>query len=116
MKEVFVLEHTHGTSKEDQVENLKRLGVYSKIEEAQKSISLYAKLTGFKDHSDGFLITQCALDKDNNTWKKGFVVEADKNSEEYFHPVSPKRHYQVGPGSEYNAIKRWVDYYYEDPV
>jgi len=72
IENVFILDHTYGSSDDEKKEALKRLGVYSSPEEAKKAIKIFVKQPGFKDYPDGFVIDKYRLNTDNKEWKSGF--------------------------------------------
>lgn len=59
MNFVYDLHHVHS----EYIDTIKGLGVYSSELEARKAIEGYKKLPGFKDYPDGFVITECELNK-----------------------------------------------------
>ena len=72
MASVFVLQHVH--SREDGVEDVKFIGVYSSREKAQAAMARLGRLSGFADAPDGFHIDEYRLDQDQ--WAAGYVVVA----------------------------------------
>ena len=56
MASVFVLQHVH--SREDGVEDVKFIGVYSSREKAQAAAARLGHLPGFADAPDGFHIDE----------------------------------------------------------
>jgi hypothetical protein len=54
MASVFVLQHVH--TREDGVEDVKFIGVYSSREKAQAAVTRLSHLPGFVDVPDGFNI------------------------------------------------------------
>ena len=67
---VYPLWHTH--VKPDGEEDDKLIGIYSSEAKAQQAQQRAAKLPGFRDAPEGFLIDRCLLDKDN--WTTGYVT------------------------------------------
>jgi hypothetical protein len=70
MARVFVVQHVH--SREDGVEDVKFIGVYSSREKAQEAVARIARLPGFADVPDGFCIDEYRVDQDH--WVEGYVV------------------------------------------
>ena len=70
MARVFVVQHVH--SREDGVEDVKFIGVYSSREKAQEAVARMARLPGFADAPDGFYIDEYRVDQDH--WVEGYVV------------------------------------------
>lgn len=73
MKSVFVLQHVH--SQQDDVEDVKFIGVYSSRENAEAAVARLRRLPGFSDAPDGFHIDEYHIDQDQ--WIEGYVVAAD---------------------------------------
>lgn len=72
MASVFVLQHVH--TREDGVEDVKFIGVYSSREKAQAAVARLGRLPGFVDAPDGFHIDEYRVDQDH--WAEGYVVVA----------------------------------------
>ncbi len=72
MASVFVLQHVH--EREDGVEDVKFLGVYSSRENAQEAVARMGRLPGFADAPDGFQIDEYRVDQDH--WVEGYVEVA----------------------------------------
>ena len=72
MASVFVLQHVH--SREDGVEDVKFIGVYSSREKAQEAVARLARLPGFAEAPDGFHIDEYRVDQDH--WAEGYVAAA----------------------------------------
>jgi hypothetical protein len=70
MASVFVLQHVH--TREDGVEDVKFIGVYSSREKAQAAVARLSRLPGFADASDGFYIDEYHVDEDH--WVEGYAV------------------------------------------
>ena len=70
MASVFVVQHVH--SREDGVEDVKFIGVYSSREKAQEAVARMGRLPGFADAPDGFHIDEYRVDQDQ--WVEGYVV------------------------------------------
>lgn len=71
--EVYLLWHTHVDDKFEGGEDVKLIGVYSTICEANSAIERKRSCQGFMDHMDGFEISTYALDKD--CWSEGFAIQ-----------------------------------------
>jgi hypothetical protein len=72
MASVFVLQHVH--TRDDGVEDVKFIGVYSCRENAEAAVARLARLPGFVDVPDGFHIDEYRIDQDH--WADGYVVVA----------------------------------------
>ena len=70
MTSVFVLQHVH--SREDGVEDVKFIGVYSSREKADGAVARLSRLPGFSDAPDGFHVDEYRVDQDH--WVEGYVV------------------------------------------
>lgn len=70
MASVFVLQHVH--TREDDVDDVKFIGVYSSREEAQAAVTRLGCLPGFADTPDGFHIDEYRVDQDH--WVEGYVA------------------------------------------
>jgi hypothetical protein len=70
MPSVFVLQHVHST--EDDLEDVKFIGVYSSREKAQAAMERLGHAPGFSDAPDGFHIDEYDLDRDH--WVEGYVT------------------------------------------
>ena len=66
---VYVLEHVHEL---DDVEDIKRVGVYESVDEATRARERSSLLPGFRDYPDGFHISEYELGRDH--WTSGFVT------------------------------------------
>ncbi len=73
MLSVFVLQHVH--SSEDDVEDVKFIGVYSSREKAQAAVARLGRAPGFSDAPDGFHIDEYRIDQDQ--WVEGYVTLAE---------------------------------------
>lgn len=67
---VFVLQHVH--EREDGVEDVKFIGVYSSLDKAQAAEARLHHLPGFSDEPDGFHIDEYHVDQDQ--WSEGYVT------------------------------------------
>jgi hypothetical protein len=65
---VYVLQHEHVI--EDDMEDVKFIGVYSSREKAQAAIARLSQAPGFAVAVDGFHIDEYQLDKDH--WVEGY--------------------------------------------
>ncbi len=65
---VFILQHVHP---EDDIEDVKTLGVYSSQENAERARKRYLRLPGFRDWPAGFCVGRYDIDQDE--WTDGFV-------------------------------------------
>ena len=72
MASVFVLQHVH--ARDDGVEDVKFIGVYSSREKADVAVARLSRLPGFSDAPDGFHIDEYRVDQDQ--WAEGYVVVA----------------------------------------
>ena len=72
MASVFVLQHVH--SREDGVEDVKFIGVYSSREKADAAVARLNRLPGFSDTPDGFHVDEYRVDQDQ--WVEGYVTVA----------------------------------------
>ena len=73
--EVYLLWHTHVDDRLDGGEDVKLIGVYSSLDEANYAIERKGNCKGFRDHKDGFEISTNTLDRDS--WSEGFVTKVD---------------------------------------
>ncbi|MEJ2880618.1 DUF7336 domain-containing protein [Pedobacter sp. GR22-6] len=71
--EVYLLWHTHIDERLDGGEDVKLIGVYSSIDEANSAMERKRTFEGFKDHKDGFDVSTYTLDRDS--WTEGFVTQ-----------------------------------------
>ncbi|SDK12678.1 hypothetical protein SAMN04487898_106113 [Pedobacter sp. ok626] len=71
--EVYLLWHTHIDERLDGGEDVKLIGVYSSIDEANSAMERKRIFEGFKDHKDGFEVSTYTLDSDS--WTEGFVTQ-----------------------------------------
>ena len=70
MASVFVLQHVH--SREEGVEDVKLLGVYSSRDKAEAAMARLRRLPGFADAPDGFHVDEYRVDQDH--WAEGYVA------------------------------------------
>jgi hypothetical protein len=70
---VFILQHVY--IREDGIEAVKFIGVYSSSEKAQATKTRLASLPGFANTPDGFHIDEYRLDQDH--WAEGYVAVAN---------------------------------------
>jgi len=73
MEKVYLLWHTHLDENLDGGESFKLIGTYSSRSLAEDALERASKLTGFKDHLDGFEIDEYILNDDH--WTSGFITE-----------------------------------------
>ena len=73
MASVFVLQHVH--EREDGVEDVKFIGVYSSREKAQEAVARMSRLPGFSDAPDEFHIDEYRVDQDH--WVEGYAVVSE---------------------------------------
>ena len=69
MASVFVLQHVH--EREDGVEDVKFIGVYSSREKALAAMARLSRQPGFADAREGFHIDEYRVDQDH--WAEGYV-------------------------------------------
>jgi hypothetical protein len=69
MSSVHMLWHLRPEDHEE--EDVKIIGIYSTLKNAQDAIERFIKEPGFKDFPTGFQITEYELDRDS--WVEGFV-------------------------------------------
>lgn len=67
---VYVLHHTNVVN--DDEEDVKLVGVYSSMAEADKAIQRKLKFPGFSETPDGFHIDEYEVDRD--AWSEGFII------------------------------------------
>lgn len=70
---VYSLWHTHVDESLDGGEDIKLIGIYTTLANAEQAQSRAELLTGFKDFKEGFEISTYELDKDE--WTSGFITE-----------------------------------------
>jgi hypothetical protein len=68
MKTVFVLQHSYSVGDREEV---KLIGVYASLAEAEAAVSRLVGQPGFIDHADGFNIDAYEIGLDH--WQEGFV-------------------------------------------
>ena len=73
MGSVFVLQHVH--SRDDDVEDVKFIGVYSSREKADAAVARLSRLPGFSEATDGFHVDEYRVDQDQ--WAEGYVAAAE---------------------------------------
>jgi len=74
---VFVLQHTHQLS--DEEEDVKFIGVYSTETSGEAAIKALLVQPGFSEHPEGFHLSVHELDETN--WTEGFVTVPPPNSD-----------------------------------
>jgi hypothetical protein len=72
MPSIFVLQHFR--EREDGVDDVKFIGVYSSRENAQAAEQRLRRVSGFCDEPEGFHIDEYLLDQDH--WLEGFAAVA----------------------------------------
>ncbi len=65
-----MLQHVH--AREDGVEDVKFIGVYSSREKVDAAVARLARLPGFAEAPKGFHIDEYCVDQDH--WVEGYVV------------------------------------------
>jgi hypothetical protein len=73
MASVFVVQHVH--LREEGVEDVKFIGVYSSREKAQQAVARVIHLPGFSDAADGFHVDEYRIDQDH--WVEGYVAATE---------------------------------------
>jgi len=71
-RKVWILEHCHEL---DGCDDIKRIGIFSSAENAQRIMNQLRNAPGFNDYPDGFTIDMVELD--TFEWATGFVLEPD---------------------------------------
>lgn len=64
MKSVYLVQH------ETKLENVKLIGVFDDIKEAQKVVDKFKTLSGFNENIDGFVIDEYEINR--SYWIEGF--------------------------------------------
>jgi hypothetical protein len=70
MSRVFVVQHVH--TLDDDVEDIKLIGVYSSRENAEAAVARLSRQPGFADAPDGFHVDEYRVDQDQ--WTEGYVT------------------------------------------
>ena len=73
MKSVFELQHVHSLANGD--EDVKFIGVYSSLENAETAVRRLSNASGFADDPDGFQIDKYRIDQDQ--WVGGYAALAE---------------------------------------
>jgi len=68
MEYVYLLQHSY---EQNEIEEIKTIGVYSTEDLANTVIEKYKNLPGFKDYPDGFNIDKYKMN--SNSWEEGFI-------------------------------------------
>lgn len=68
MKKVYLALHLNS---ENEIEDIKIIGIFSSLKTAKDTIALLKKKKGFKNNPKGFSIDEYIIDKTH--WKEGFV-------------------------------------------
>ena len=69
MTHVYVVQHTHESQNDE--EDVKFIGVYRTQSDADAAVARLRALPGFRDHPNGFEVTEYELNKDH--WTEGFI-------------------------------------------
>jgi hypothetical protein len=73
VERVFTLDHVYETP--DGVDEVKRIGIYTSIAEAELAMERLKDQQGFVDRPNDFQINEVKLDRDG--WTEGFISAAD---------------------------------------
>ena len=73
MSHVYVVQHVHES--QDGEEDVKFIGVYRTQPDADAAVGRLRSLPGFRDHPDGFQVTEYEVNKDH--WTEGFISWKD---------------------------------------
>jgi hypothetical protein len=68
--EVFVLQHVHRLDNGE--EDIKMIGVYSSLEQAEEAIKRLSAKPGFSDSPEGFVVDRYILNED--CWTEGYIT------------------------------------------
>lgn len=71
MTHVYVVQHVHESQSQHGEEDVKFIGVYRTQSDADAAVVRLLLLPGFRDHPDGFEVTEYELNKDH--WTEGFI-------------------------------------------
>ena len=72
METIFVVQHVHEIEKD--IEDVKFIGVYSSLNNANMAVERLKAQPGFCDLPGGFHIDEYSLDKDH--WSEGFITKS----------------------------------------
>ena len=72
---VWLAEHVHEF--DDGHEDFTLLGIYSSRERAEAAVESVREQPGFRDHPDGFAISECEVDPQRVGWPEGFSTISD---------------------------------------
>lgn len=72
MEKVYFVDHIRDISEDDDVQDVKLIGVYTTKELAEEAVERKKNLEGFRDYPDGFEISETPLDTD--LWTSGFIT------------------------------------------
>ena len=70
-KTVFLVQHTHTVDKCDEV---KVIGIYDNLEEAELAVRRLTQMPGFKKSPNGFTVDEYHLNQD--LWTEGFEARS----------------------------------------
>ncbi|MDZ7879664.1 MAG: hypothetical protein U5L45_18445 [Saprospiraceae bacterium] len=112
LQKVHLLWHTHTDERLPGGENVKLLGTYSSRENAETAQAEAAVLAGFKDHLEGFEISE--YDLDERQWREGFTTETWGSSEnrcfigEVGHWITIEGKVKSSYNYEYRTLMAWA--------
>jgi homoserine kinase type II len=78
MTHVYVVQHVH-TAQDGGEEDVKFIGVYRVRSDADAAVGRLRLLPGFRDHPNGFEVTEYELNKDH--WIEGFISWKEAHGE-----------------------------------
>ena len=70
MEKVFLLHHVREV--DDESDDMKLIGIYSSEEKARAALDLVKQQPGFRDHPDGFELSEALVD--HTEWAEGFLT------------------------------------------
>jgi hypothetical protein len=70
MEKVFLLHHVREVDVES--DDMKLIGIYSSEEKARQALEQVRQQPGFRDHPDGFELSEALLD--HTEWAEGFLT------------------------------------------
>ncbi len=71
MEKVYLVHHIRDISEDDDIQDVKLIGVYTTEELAEEAVERKKKLEGFRDYREGFEISKTTLNED--IWTSGFI-------------------------------------------
>jgi hypothetical protein len=82
MTHVYVVQHVHTAQDGEKEEDVKFIGVYRTRQDAKAAVDRLRLQPGFRDHPNGFEVTEYELNKDH--WVEGFISwkEAQEETQE----------------------------------